>query len=727
MGCMMELNSAKSFTINASAEAFKILSNDLYSNKVRAVIRELVSNALDSHIEAINPCPVLVHLPCDKESWFSVKDNGTGMSDNDIMTLYTTFFKSTKDEKVEQIGKLGLGSKCPFCINDNFTVISRFNKVKRTYKCFIDKNKGPMISKLGQEDTIEHNGLEVKVDVASKYFSQFEKEAKYIFKFIDATPVFCKNKSVDIPKREILLKGSSWEIISRESSLYPYSYYGVNLTAIQANTPYEINNTIFKYDYEYRILIKSTKLDINFPNNSLSFTPSREELSYDDETKNAIFNKIKDIIDEIPILIQKKIDSAKSYWDACVTYNMIATKAFESKAAFKKIITLAKTDNNEIKFTWRDKVVSDIIKIEFPEGDLSTLRVFKKRPRSPGHSMSNIHKDSLTIVASNNIIFLHDDVGSGVVRRVRYELLKDEYENSTVYLYSGYYSDYKEIVHGATIIKASSLKIPPKTERKQTHFTNKIPVSAFKEFKRFGDSAYRYNKSTWVTVSSNEGLKDNAYYVLTHSGNIVDENNKILINLTSGGRSRFAYGPTTFINVTKFAVELEIFDNTTTVYSIPFHRRKILKETNLMPFMKVLKEEIIKFIDDDFKDYLSVRKNKDLNSTSIDRLYRILSKKINLIKKSSPIIALFAANKFLEERQDKANGILFIYKLFNIDIEIFKSRFDYEKIYEDIKNKYPLLNNLVNINQNGAVEYINLVEDMNAIRSNYNCSKKDKE
>ena len=40
------------YTIEATAKAFSILSDQLYSNKIRAVIRELSTNAYDSHVDA---------------------------------------------------------------------------------------------------------------------------------------------------------------------------------------------------------------------------------------------------------------------------------------------------------------------------------------------------------------------------------------------------------------------------------------------------------------------------------------------------------------------------------------------------------------------------------------------------------------------------------------------------------------------------------------------------
>ena len=67
------------YSIEASAKAFSILSDGLYANKVKAVIRELSTNAYDSHVDAGCPDkPFDVHLPNRMELHFSVRDYGTG-------------------------------------------------------------------------------------------------------------------------------------------------------------------------------------------------------------------------------------------------------------------------------------------------------------------------------------------------------------------------------------------------------------------------------------------------------------------------------------------------------------------------------------------------------------------------------------------------------------------------------------------------------------------------
>lgn len=115
----------QNFQINASAHAFRILSDSLYQDKERAVIRELACNALDAHVAAgIPDTPIKITLPDELNPMLEVQDFGKGMSRSTLEKLYTTYFESTKQESDDDIGGFGLGSKSPFAITDNFTVTS---------------------------------------------------------------------------------------------------------------------------------------------------------------------------------------------------------------------------------------------------------------------------------------------------------------------------------------------------------------------------------------------------------------------------------------------------------------------------------------------------------------------------------------------------------------------------------------------------------------------------
>ncbi len=126
------------YRICQSKAAFETLSSRLYSDKIRAVLRELACNAWDAHQDANKgDVPFEVHLPTDFEPYFEIKDYGTGMTHRDIVDLFASYFGTNKSDSDKFIGALGLGSKSPLCLTirnaksgkeepQGFTVIDRF-------------------------------------------------------------------------------------------------------------------------------------------------------------------------------------------------------------------------------------------------------------------------------------------------------------------------------------------------------------------------------------------------------------------------------------------------------------------------------------------------------------------------------------------------------------------------------------------------------------------------
>jgi hypothetical protein len=150
---------ANSFTIKQTAFMAELLSRKLYSNPTLAVIRELISNAID-----VSGCNIDIQAPSFLEPTFIVRDYGTGLSRDDVMTLYTTYGESTKRDTNSVIGGFGVGSKSPFALTDTFTVTSRYKGERTDYVCYKDKGF-PRIREVCSAHTDEPDGLEVRVPI----------------------------------------------------------------------------------------------------------------------------------------------------------------------------------------------------------------------------------------------------------------------------------------------------------------------------------------------------------------------------------------------------------------------------------------------------------------------------------------------------------------------------------------------------------------------------------
>jgi len=271
------------FKIQASAKAFEILSSNIYSNKVRAVIRELSCNAYDAHVSVGNTDSFKVHLPTWVEPHFSVRDFGPGLSDDSIREIYTTYFFSSKTNSNDYIGALGLGSKSPFSIVDSFTVTSFHGGKKNVYSCFKDENGEPQIAHLSSEESDEPCGVEVSLCVDKYMEKEFHREAIETYQWFDKIPEINVDSLV-----EQINKAKNRFTIKKETYGMVREGYGGKLYAIMGNVAYEVES-------QYSISYHCTYIKFNI--GELSFDPGRENLSYDQKTKKAIQEKVEYVKD----------------------------------------------------------------------------------------------------------------------------------------------------------------------------------------------------------------------------------------------------------------------------------------------------------------------------------------------------------------------------------------------------------------------------------------------
>ena len=183
------IQNANQFTIQQSAKMFNILSNSLYSDKVMAVIRELSTNAYDSHVASGNTDPFRVKLPTDTDPIFMVRDYGTGLSQQDMESLYTTYGASNKNTSNDFVGCLGLGSKSHFAYTKSFSTNSYFNGKKYMYVAAMDEVGVPTLNHLGTFDTDEPNGLEISFAVSRYDVREFSSKAQRVFHYFKNKPI----------------------------------------------------------------------------------------------------------------------------------------------------------------------------------------------------------------------------------------------------------------------------------------------------------------------------------------------------------------------------------------------------------------------------------------------------------------------------------------------------------------------------------------------------------
>jgi len=303
----------RTFHINANDVAFGVLSSGLYNDKIRAIIRELSCNAWDAHMMAgKREQPFEIHLPTDFEPMFRIRDNGVGLAHEDVMNLYCTYFASNKNNSNDAIGAMGLGSKSPFCYTQaqdepqGFTVVSRFEGMKRIYSAYVDG--APTIVCLSEEATEEPNGLEVEFAVNTDDVWEFENKAKMALEFFNPAPVV-NVEGFEANREDYAIKTDLWALRKAESSIH-------GLRAIQGFVQYNVGSIDMSRMTPEQQRASELPLDLFFPIGELSVAASRETLSNDQRTIKNILAMLTKVYDGMVDETRKSLNECTYAWQA---------------------------------------------------------------------------------------------------------------------------------------------------------------------------------------------------------------------------------------------------------------------------------------------------------------------------------------------------------------------------------------------------------------------------
>ena len=286
------------------------MRDKIYSNKIKAVVREYLCNAIDEHnkfgIKAAVQTGIRVE---NNENIFYVRDFANGLSEEDVRSIFGMYFRSTKSKSNDSIGGFGVGSKAGHCYNDTFFVTSYFQNKKIVYTCVLGggDNGVPVghIYKIDESDSQE-TGLEVCVPVKQSESFDFAQEIK---RFISFSPA---NIQAEIRN----------EIITPNKLIKSFESNGLKFRLIENGSVKRASDFIVqmggvKYGEIYCkdfSAIADTVLVVDVPIGSMSIPISREGFEETASNKN-FFSKIEKTIEEFAEkdLAQFKTKNAREF------------------------------------------------------------------------------------------------------------------------------------------------------------------------------------------------------------------------------------------------------------------------------------------------------------------------------------------------------------------------------------------------------------------------------
>jgi hypothetical protein len=394
---------------------FNVLRNQLYSDKVLAVIREYSCNAVDAHTETGKAdVPIKVTLPTLMTPEFKVRDFGRGLTEDEIANIYAMYGESTKRGTNEQIGQLGLGCKSAFAYGDNFVINSFVKGTKTTYNAFIDPSDVGQISKMGSEDTKEENGIEIVIPVKSDDFGEFYTKATRLFKHFKVVPnvrgVSGDQLAEDLKQSEVVIQKDNWKLVKGDSF------------AVMGNIAYPLDSDALNLNWqEDRSDLISAGIVIDFGIGDLEISASREALQYTDKTKNVILTKLESIIKQLPDVLGDKFKECKTLWEVKSLYN----EAFAHGGFGQKIKKLVETKG--IKWNNINVTSGFFDKQKWKDSDIE-LKLFR-RPDRYSRKKRVKGNDSQKIYVQEKTLVIIDDAPTHHGRLNRIAPLLEQYDN----------------------------------------------------------------------------------------------------------------------------------------------------------------------------------------------------------------------------------------------------------------------------------------------------------
>jgi hypothetical protein len=313
-----------------SAHIMTILRDTLYTDKVLAVLREYSANAWDAHRDVgKGNVPVKVTIPTNMNPTLEIRDFGKGLSPEGVFTVYTQYGASTKRDSDNAVGMLGIGSKSGFAYSDSFTIVSRYEGMKRTYVAVLDKTNKGVINLLHEEPCDPADtGVAIQIPVDPSDIWEFEDKARNLFKYFEPRP----DINIQIPllpaTQQQLKSGTIFDGNLDEQNSYSRKYSVGEWVAVMGCIPYRINMEQVRKLDDGAVGIPDFLTHISgalyFNIGDVQVNASREELKYTQETKVAIVERFNLLVEEYVLNTIDNINNAsKSPWERRVKSQML--------------------------------------------------------------------------------------------------------------------------------------------------------------------------------------------------------------------------------------------------------------------------------------------------------------------------------------------------------------------------------------------------------------------
>lgn len=300
-----------SLDMDSAQILMQMLSKNLYSDAIGSTIREVTSNALDSHRRSGINDPVIVSfgLNTNNDYQFSVEDFGMGLDDEDVKNIISKYGKSTKRLSNNELGMFGLGFKAPLAYSSSFYFVCRKDGIERKYMMYEGEDVNT-IDMLYEMETTDRNGVNVIVPVKWHDRESFYHKIKEQLAYFENVYF------------NVYITGHA---INNDFKIYRGEHFQYSELTKDKNLHICLDNVYYPIDFaklgisqiEFPVALRFSLSDGLFP------TPNREALRYTQEAKEIIAEKIKHVAD---FFIEKYNEQMKNCDDFMKVHKHYSTR-----------------------------------------------------------------------------------------------------------------------------------------------------------------------------------------------------------------------------------------------------------------------------------------------------------------------------------------------------------------------------------------------------------------
>jgi len=313
-----QISDRQKLQVAPTPELYNLLSSQIYSRPDEAVIRELLTNARDEHVETGCTKPIDVHLPTVLEPWFSVTDYGRGMTPEKVHDVYLTYGASSKLKSNDFVGQLGIGAKSPLTLTDQFTTITRTNGIEYEWLIYKSEDGCPVCQLVNERKVAQQSGTTVSVPIPSDTTKHFSKAFKKFMQFFDWEVNVVNQKDYQLPNPFFMELEHGYIAKDRFDDFYAVMggvAYQFSASEITWNED-SFQGLLARYGFPLYYSTIALKFDIG----EFSFSASRETVEYTDRTKKAIYEKAKLFFEELTEVVDKRAqeiisDEGAPFWE----------------------------------------------------------------------------------------------------------------------------------------------------------------------------------------------------------------------------------------------------------------------------------------------------------------------------------------------------------------------------------------------------------------------------